>query len=134
MFQIKNTEYLEYDVLKFQSAFAYFTKAGKLYQIVLQTIPSSPLYQKYNAFKQRLIYLFGSSDNEYTYEPKENFFQPLSISWGSMEGENLRIQAYVIESAKNTAAVHLSIFNKKLNAESNKEIIESSEGEVVPKI
>ncbi len=134
LFVIRNIEYLEYDVLKFESAVAYFNKQGQLYQIVLKVSPSSPIYQKYNRFKQSLINLFGTSDNEYTYEPKENFFQPLSISWGKKGGDNVGISLSVSEETKNTTGVTLMIYNNKLNNESNKDIIESSNVIGVPKI
>jgi len=134
-FEIKNIEYLEYDVLKFKSGYAYFTKSGKLYQIILKTSPSTPPYQKYNGIKQRLIYLFGPCDNEYTYDPKENFIQPLQISWGGKPGANLYIHVMVMapSSGENTT-VNLTILDNKLNAEAQKEIINSSEEGKVPKI
>lgn len=134
-YEIKNSEYLEYGLFKFNSGHAAFTKTGKLYMIVLHTSPASPPYQEYNALKQELIKLFGPCDAEYTYSPKENFIQHLQVSWGGVApGTNLYIHVIVLPpSSGEKTTVELTILDNKLNAEVNREWFNSSEEGSVPK-
>ena len=133
-FEIKNVEYLEYGSFKFNSGYAYFTKAGKLYMIVLHTSPASPPYQEFNAMKYQLTKLFGHSDGEYTYSPKENFIQHLQVHWGGLEGTNLYINVMVMPpSSGEKTTIELTILDNKLNSEANREWFNSSEEGSVPK-
>ena len=126
IYDIRNEEYLYYNNFKFFRGQAYFTKSGKLYQVVLYLDNITNAKYIYNNLKSDLIGLFGENDGE---NKLSNNSTSLSISWHGVNIDVL-LDASFESKVSGVGNVSLMIINNELNDVNLTEVLQKQESKI----